>query len=85
MSLHVSTSKLPCLYPVFLRGKWPSEYTDCHRDSHIQTHTDARMSMGSRFPSNPIIIRVPFFLMFSFNKETQNKKGKRVLLGYLGV
>ena len=29
-------------------------------------------SMGtvSRFPSNPLIMRVPFFLMFSFNKET---------------
>ena len=28
-----------------------------------------------RFPSNP-------FLMSSFNKETPNEKGKRVLLGY---
>ena len=23
-----------------------------------------------RFPSNPLIIRVPFFLIFGFNKET---------------
>ena len=37
----------------------------------------------SRFPNNPIIIRVPFFLLFNFNKETPNKKGKRVLLGHL--
>ena len=29
------------------------------------------------------IIRVPFFLLFYLNKETPNKKGKRVLLGYL--
>ena len=45
-----------------------------------------RLSMASymtRFPSNPIIIRVPFSLVFNFNKETPNKKGKRVLLGYL--
>ena len=34
----------------------------------------------TRFLSNPFIIRVPFFLMFSFNKGTQTKKGKRVLL-----
>ena len=38
---------------------------------------------GSRFPSNPLIIRVTYFLMFRFNKETPNKKGKRVLLEYL--
>ena len=35
-----------------------------------------------RFPSNPSIIRVPFFLLFSFKKETPQKGGKRVLLGY---
>ena len=33
----------------------------------------------SRFLSSPFIIRVPFFLIFSFNKGTRNKKGKRVL------
>ena len=27
---------------------------------------------ATRFPSKPIIIRVPFFLIFSFNKETLN-------------
>ena len=32
---------------------------------------------------NPLIIRVPFFLLFGFNKGTQKKKGKRVLLGHL--
>ena len=26
----------------------------------------------SRFPSNPLIIRVPFFLIFGFNKGTPN-------------
>ena len=39
--------------------------------------------MCSRFPSSPLIIRVPFFLLFGFNKGTQKKKGKRVLLGHL--
>ena len=34
----------------------------------------------ARFPSVPIIIRVPFFLLFSFNKKDPNvKKGERVL------
>ena len=39
----------------------------------------------SRFPSNPLLIRVPIFLIFSFNKEIPNEKRKRVLLGYLGL
>ena len=43
------------------------------------------MSSGSTqnvsVPSNPLIMRVPFFLMLSFKKETQNIKGKSVLLG----
>ena len=25
---------------------------------------------NTRFPSNPLTIRVPFFLLFNFNKET---------------
>ena len=33
-----------------------------------------------RFPSNPLMIRVSLFLLFSFKKETP-KKGNRVLLG----
>ena len=53
----------------------------------------------TRFPSNPIIIiiiiiiviiiviiiiiRGPFFLIFGFNKEAPDKKGKRVLPGNL--
>ena len=32
-----------------------------------------------RFPSSPLIIRVPFFLLFGFNKGTPKNKGKRVL------
>ena len=28
-----------------------------------------------RFPSSPLIIRVPFFLLFGFNKGTQKEKG----------
>ena len=39
----------------------------------------------SRFPSSPLIIRVPFFLLFRFYKGTQKKKGKRVLLGHLVI
>ena len=34
----------------------------------------------SRFLSNPFIIMVPFFVIFSLNKGTLNQKGKRVLL-----
>ena len=33
---------------------------------------------NARFPSNPLIKRVPFLLL----KRPQNKKGKRVPLGY---
>ena len=31
-------------------------------------------TLGSRFPSNPLIRRVTFFLVFSFSKETTQKK-----------
>ena len=31
----------------------------------------------SRFLSNPFILRVPFFLIFSFNKGTLNQKGQK--------
>ena len=30
-----------------------------------------------RFPSSPLMIRVPFFLLFGLNKGNQRKKGKR--------
>ena len=30
-----------------------------------------------RFLSSPFIIRVPFFLIFSFNKGTLNQKGQK--------
>ena len=33
--------------------------------------------------STTIIIRVPFFLLFGFEKGPKKKKGKRVLLGNL--
>ena len=41
----------------------------------------------SRFLSSPFIVRVPFFLLFGFDKGTLNKKkgGKRVLLRNLGL
>ena len=29
----------------------------------------------SRFPSSPLIIRAPFFLLFGFNRGTQKEKG----------
>ena len=29
----------------------------------------------ARFPSRPFIIRVPFFLLFGFNRGTQKEKG----------
>ena len=28
-----------------------------------------------RFPSSPLIVRVPFFLLFGFNKGAQKEKG----------
>ena len=31
----------------------------------------------TRFLSNPFIIKVPFFLIFSFNKGTLNQKGPK--------
>ena len=37
--------------------------------------------LGSKFRSNPRIIRVPFFLMVSFNRETPKLKGKKGTTG----
>ena len=37
-----------------------------------------------RFLSNPLMLRVPYFLLFSLHKRPQNKKGI-VLLGYLST
>ena len=37
----------------------------------------------TRFPSSPLEIRVPFFLLFGFTKGTPKKRDKRVLLGNL--
>ena len=31
-------------------------------------------SWNIRFPSSPLMIRVPFFLLFDFNKGTQKEK-----------
>ena len=33
-----------------------------------------------KFPSRPLIVRVPFFLLFVLIREPKKKKGKRVLL-----
>ena len=42
-----------------------------------------------RFPSSPLIIRVPFFLLFGFNKGTQKEKGYKGTTGeprfYMGL
>ena len=38
-------------------------------------------SSESRFPSSPLIIRVPFFLLFGFNKGTQKEKGQKGTTG----
>ena len=49
------------------------------------------MRMKARFPTTPLTERVPFFLMFSFNKETpqykENKgtKNKNVVSGCLNT
>ena len=40
-------------------------------------------SIMTRFPSNPLIIRVPFFLIFGFNKG--DPKPKRAKGYYLGT
>ena len=37
--------------------------------------------MGARFPSNPLIIRVPLFLILSLHEETPNYKGKKGTTG----
>ena len=43
------------------------------RDDLSQLHTS--------FPSGPLIIRVPFFLLFGFNKGTRKKKGQKGTTG----
>ena len=35
----------------------------------------------SRFPSSPVILRVPFFLLFGFNKGTLKEKGQKGTTG----
>ena len=35
----------------------------------------------TRFPSNPLMIRVPFFLLFNLNKETPKWKGQKGTTG----
>ena len=35
----------------------------------------------TRFPSGPLIIRVPFFLLFGFSKGTQKDKGQKGTTG----
>ena len=37
----------------------------------------------TRLPSNSLIVKVPFFLVFSFNKDPPKQKGIRELLGDL--
>ena len=34
-----------------------------------------RLTSEARFPSSPLIIRVPFFLLFGFNKGNPKEKG----------
>ena len=51
-------------------------------ENQICTSSFRKLTFAFRFPSNPLTIRVPFFLLFSFNKETPRQKGE--LLGYLG-
>ena len=36
-----------------------------------------RVKILSRFLSSPFIIRVPFFLIFSYNKRTLKQKGQK--------
>ena len=43
----------------------------------------AQSKICSRFPSNPLIIRVPFCYYSDLIRRPQTKKEKRVLLGYL--
>ena len=39
-----------------------------------QPQTLRTLSFKPRFPSSPLIIRVPFFLLFGSNKGTQKRK-----------
>ena len=40
---------------------------------------------NTRLPSRPLIIRVHFFLLISFSKETPKYKGKRGTTGVLRI
>ena len=54
--------------------------TACQRE-HMTLCT-ARDARPRRFPRVPLIMRVPFFLLFSLNKGTLKQKGgKREVLG----
>ena len=45
-----------------------------------RTETATRLIL-TRFPSSQLIMRVPFFLLFSFNKETPKSKGQKGTTG----
>ena len=42
---------------------------------------DFEAKVYTRFPSSPLIIRVPFFLLFGFNKGAQKEKGQKGTTG----
>ena len=47
-------------------------------DSVAEHGQHANAAMGKpRFPGHPLIIRVPFFLLFSLNKKTPKQKGQK--------
>ena len=41
----------------------------------LRKESQGSLAMDPRFSSNPLIIRVPFVLLFSFNMETPKSKG----------
>ena len=52
---------------------------------NTQENSGTRTQSLSRSLSSPFIMRVPFFLLFGFNKGPQNEKCKRVLLRNLEI
>ena len=51
------------------------DFEDCGAVETLGVEPLPKPPSIARFPSSPLIIRVPFFLLFGFNKGTQKAKG----------
>ena len=61
--------------PKVLSPLWDTGVAEGLGTLHTRVVITFELIQQTRFPSKPLIIRVPFFLMFRFTKEIKRKKG----------